>query len=263
MADDFKTRAYQFYVSQGLAPYKAAALAGHADQESGGRTNVYGDGGKAFGIMQWHPDRQQGLAQYARDNRLDPTDETTQLKFVLHEMNTTERGAGAKLQDAKNFKEANDAMMAYLRPAGYTPDNPAGGHNYAGRWNAGAGFVGEKPMPGGATAAAGGSDATASTAPPTGGISPEVIAGLLAKQQEQSAATAKAAALAEEAKQQAGMQSLIKQGTGLLAAGETPAPQMAMPSAAIHRPQVQPLALGGGTPDFATMLARQRLMRRV
>lgn len=99
---------------------------------------------------------------------------------------------------------------------------------------------------------------------PSGGLSPEVIAGLLAKQQDQSVATAKAAALAEEAKQQAGMQSLIKQGTGLLAAGETPAPQMAMPTAAIHRPQaMEPFTLGGDTPDFASMLARQRLMRRV
>ena len=107
----------------------------------------------------------------------------------------------------------------------------------------------------------GGTTPTTPTAP-TGGLTPEVIAGLLAKQQDQSAATAKAAALAEEAKQQASSASMVKQGMGLLTSADTPAPQMAMPQAAIHRPQAQPFSLGGDTPDFSTMLARQRLMRR-
>jgi hypothetical protein len=111
----------------------------------------------------------------------------------------------------------------------------------------------------------GSSDGGTKPVTPTGS-SPDLsglYAGLLAKQQDQSATTAKAAALAEEAKQQAANASAIKQGMGLLAAGETAAPQMALPSAAIHRPQAQPLALGGGTPDFSTMLAQQRLMRRM
>lgn len=106
----------------------------------------------------------------------------------------------------------------------------------------------------------GGTTAVADKGGGVDSINPEIVAGLLVKQQEQAAATAKAAALAEEAKQQAAMQGVTKQGLGLLAQGEVAAPQMAMPTATIHRPQVQGM---GGTPDFATMLARQRLMRRV
>ena len=107
----------------------------------------------------------------------------------------------------------------------------------------------------------GSSDGGTKPATPTVDLS-GLYAGLLAKQQDQTATTAKAAALAEEAKQQAANASAVKQGMGLLAAGQTAAPQVALPSAAIHRPQAQPLALGGDTPDFTSMLAQQRLMRR-
>lgn len=238
MADDFRTRAYEHFIAKGYAPHQAKAMVAHAIRESGGNTTITGDKGTSFGTFQWH-DTKPGegrwtqLQAWAKANNRDPNDLTTQLDFADYELQTSEKAAGDRLKAAKTEGEASDAMYAYLRPAG---------------WNTG----GRTSTPG---------VDVAMTATPTGGGYQEVIAGLLAKQQEQAAATAKAAELAEEAKQLQAMKSVTKEGMGLLGAAETAAPPMAMPPAAIHRPQVQPVALGG-TPDFATMLARQRLMRR-
>jgi len=50
--------------------------------ESGLKTSIKGDGGKAFGIAQWHPDRQKGLEALAKSLGTSKTDLNTQLEYV-------------------------------------------------------------------------------------------------------------------------------------------------------------------------------------
>lgn len=164
-----------------------------------------------------------------------------------------------QLQIAQNIPVARwgPATQEALKSAGYEPQPGETLGQMLARYNEDPTVTRPEDVGG---SSAGGTSAPA-PAPPAGGFDQNIIAGLLAKQQEQAAVTAKAAALAEQANEQRVMQAMTKQGLGLLSSAETPAPQMAMQAPAVHRPQVQPLALGG-TPDFATMLAQQRLMRR-
>lgn len=143
---DFTRRAFEFYRQMGYQPHQAAALAGNAAWESGGRSDVKGDGGKALGLFQWHPDRQANLNKFASQYGLDPKSEQTQLQFADWELKNTEAGAGKKLLAATDLKGANDAVLGYLRPSGYVPDNPMGGHGYVGRYNNAAGLLNEAPM---------------------------------------------------------------------------------------------------------------------
>lgn len=143
---DFKRRAFDFYTQMGYQPHQAAALAGNAAWESSGRTDIRGDGGKALGLFQWHPDRQDNLNKFATQYGLDPKSEATQLQFADWELKNTESAAGNKLLAANDLKTANDAVLSYLRPSGFTPDNPMGGHGYVGRYNNAAGLLNEPAM---------------------------------------------------------------------------------------------------------------------
>lgn len=126
----FQQRAYQFYLSRGYAPAQAAALASNAMAESSGRTNAVGDSGKAYGAFQWHPGRQALLRSYAQREGLDPTSERAQLGYKDWELRNTERRAGDLLRAANDPVAANNAVLASLRPAGFTRDNPTGAMHY-------------------------------------------------------------------------------------------------------------------------------------
>ncbi len=126
----FQQRAYQFYLSRGYAPAQAAALAGNAQAESSGSTTVPGDGGKAYGLFQWHPDRQALLRSYAKREGLDPTSERAQLGYKDWELNNNERRAGDALRAATDPVSANNAVLASLRPSGFKAGNPAGAMHY-------------------------------------------------------------------------------------------------------------------------------------
>lgn len=126
----FQQRAYQFYLSRGYAPAQAAALAGNAQVESGGRPAVLGDSGKALGLFQWHPDRQANLRTFAQREGLDPGDERTQLAFKDWELQNTERRAGAALRAAQTPEEATAAVLASLRPQGYSRTDPTQSMRY-------------------------------------------------------------------------------------------------------------------------------------
>lgn len=92
-----------FYISEGWTPEQALGIVGNLLRESGLNPNAVGDGGKAFGLAQWHPDRQ------ARAKKLYGDEWKTfenQLKFVHHELNTTEKAAGDKLRASKGVWEA-------------------------------------------------------------------------------------------------------------------------------------------------------------
>ena len=99
--------AMKFFQSAGYTKEQAAGIVGNLQSESGKNldTNAVGDGGKAKGIAQWHPDRQATFQKVmGRDLKSSTLEE--QLKFVDWELKNTEREAGDKLRQAKTAAEA-------------------------------------------------------------------------------------------------------------------------------------------------------------
>lgn len=130
---DRAAHASRFYQSRGFTPEQAAGIVGNLIAESGLDTDIPGDAGTSFGIAQWRGERLTKLKRFANANGRDWTDFDTQLEFVLVELEGDEQTAGAKLRSAKTVDEATAAMIGYERPRGWTPENPRGGHNFAGR----------------------------------------------------------------------------------------------------------------------------------
>ena len=111
-----KKKALEFFQSKGLNAFQAAGIVGNLIHESGLNTTIKGDKGKAFGIAQWHPDRQKGLKELAKSRGTDISDFNTQLEYVWQELNSTEKTVLDKLLKSKNTQEATMAFMSYERP---------------------------------------------------------------------------------------------------------------------------------------------------
>lgn len=102
-------------VRRGYSPVQAAALAGHLQQESGfnpGAVNVKED---AHGLTQWRGPRWQALQDFAKARGTSPTDRDTQLDFIGHEMNGTERRSGTAFRAATDLPSASAALKQYIR----------------------------------------------------------------------------------------------------------------------------------------------------
>lgn len=110
---------YALYKLQqmGLTPVEASGLAANFTAESGLSPTAVGDNGKAYGIGQWHPDRQ---AQFAKLFGM-PIQKSTldqQLAFARWELGNTEKGAQQKAEQAKTAQEAGAIYSRYYeRPA--------------------------------------------------------------------------------------------------------------------------------------------------
>lgn len=109
--------AMQYFQDRGLSKVEAAALASQIHSESNGNSKATGDNGKAYGLIQFHADRQENFRKFAgKDIRNSSADE--QLAFMLHELQSTERGAGRKLAGETDAYQAGaDASRLYVRPA--------------------------------------------------------------------------------------------------------------------------------------------------
>lgn len=122
---DPRAYAFQFFVSRGWTPEQAAGIVGNLAIESYNvktKTHldptVRGDGGAAFGIAQWHGQRQKNLMQWAAANKVDYKTRWAQLAFVDHELKTTEKRAGDLLRTAKTVPEATALVTKhYERPS--------------------------------------------------------------------------------------------------------------------------------------------------
>lgn len=99
--------AVAFFVSKGWTPEQAAGIVGNLQAESGAnlRTDAVGDGGQAYGIAQWHPDRQAKFKRaFGKDIRQAGFKE--QLEFVQWELDNSESRAASKLKGAKTAEQA-------------------------------------------------------------------------------------------------------------------------------------------------------------
>ncbi|WP_223535284.1 phage tail tip lysozyme [Pseudomonas sp. GL-B-16] len=107
-----------YFMQKGWTREQAEGIAANLEQESGFKADAEGDGGNAYGLAQWHKDRQDNFAKrYGKDIRKSTGAE--QLEFINHELTRgNERSAGDKLRTATNSSEAASIVSReYERPA--------------------------------------------------------------------------------------------------------------------------------------------------
>lgn len=108
-----QARALMFFEKAGWTAKQAAGVVANLWSESGLRASAVGDNGAAFGIGQWHADRQGDFAAWAgkniRDSLLDE-----QLAFVNYELTQgKESAAGVLLRAAQNANQAGQVVSRY------------------------------------------------------------------------------------------------------------------------------------------------------
>jgi hypothetical protein len=99
--------ALAYFQSQGWTKEQAAGIVGNLQAESGPGLNIsaVGDGGKAYGIAQWHPPRQKDFEKYF-GKPIQQSSLNEQLEFIQWELSNTEIKAGNSLKSAKTAEEA-------------------------------------------------------------------------------------------------------------------------------------------------------------
>lgn len=104
-------------LAKGWTRAQAAGIAGNLLQESTFNASAIGDGGSAYGVAQWHGDRQKEFRKYhGKDIRGSSLEE--QLEFLDYELRNTESAAGDRLRKTTNSAEAGAVVSKYfLRPA--------------------------------------------------------------------------------------------------------------------------------------------------
>lgn len=117
-------QAMQFFQSKGLSREQAAGIVATLQKESGFNPGAVGDGGRAFGIAQWHPDRQAAIARRF-GKTLQEMNYQEQLEAVWWEMmEGPERAAGERLRQASTANESGAVVSKYwARP--YARDREA------------------------------------------------------------------------------------------------------------------------------------------
>jgi len=113
---DVTKTALQTFMDAGFNKTQATGLVANLHAESGLNPAAVGDSGKAYGIAQWHPDRQAEFEKvYGKSIKGSSLQE--QMDFVIYELTHKEQKALAQFQKAKTTEEAVKAGLAYERPA--------------------------------------------------------------------------------------------------------------------------------------------------
>jgi len=117
-ASNKEQAAMAYFQAQGWSREQAAGLAANIKRESAFNAGAVGDNGKAYGIAQWHPDRQAEF-QKKFGKPIQGSTLEEQMAFMHYELTQgNERAAGAKLRGTSSAAEAAAAVsMHYERPA--------------------------------------------------------------------------------------------------------------------------------------------------
>jgi Phage tail lysozyme len=120
--------AMDYFIGQGWTAAQAAGIVANLQAESGLQPDAVGDGGQAYGMAQWHRDRQTNFHTFiGRDIRGSTVDQ--QLQFVQHELGTTEAGAGQRLRGTNSVYDAGASISRnYERPADREGEAARRGH---------------------------------------------------------------------------------------------------------------------------------------
>jgi peptidoglycan hydrolase-like protein with peptidoglycan-binding domain len=110
--------AMTFFTQQGWSAAQAAGIVANLQAESDLRPDALGDGGQAYGVAQWHRDRQANFQNFA-GRSIQGSTVDDQLRFVQHELTAgNERAAGQRLRNATSADEAGSIVSRfYERPA--------------------------------------------------------------------------------------------------------------------------------------------------
>ncbi|MGY2438555.1 phage tail tip lysozyme [Pseudomonas sp. SDO52101_S400] len=116
--DDMAGRVMQFFQDLGWSPAQSAGITANLSAESGFNSSAVGDGGKAYGVAQWHPDRQANFEKWAGKDIRQSTLED-QLRFVHYELTEgAEVAAGKLLKAATNSRDAGSTVSRYYERPG-------------------------------------------------------------------------------------------------------------------------------------------------
>lgn len=109
--------AMAYFQAQGWTREQAAGIVANMKQESAFNPAAVGDSGKAYGIMQWHPDRQAEFEKKFGKSIKGSTFED-QLAFIQYELTLgKERAAGERIRQAQTGQQAATVgSKYYLRP---------------------------------------------------------------------------------------------------------------------------------------------------
>ncbi len=109
--------AIDYFVKQGWTRAQAVGLVANFQKESRLDPRAEGDGRQAYGIGQWHPDRQANFKkQFGKDIRQSTFEE--QLQFANWELGNTEKSAGDQIRRRTSAGgAAAAASYFYERPA--------------------------------------------------------------------------------------------------------------------------------------------------
>lgn len=111
-----------FFESRGWSSAQSTGIAANLIKESSINPRAVGDGGRAYGIAQWHPDRQANFTTAIGGDIRSSTLEQ-QLTFVDWELRNTESSAGNRLKRAKSPEEAAGIVSRfYERPKAVTAE---------------------------------------------------------------------------------------------------------------------------------------------
>jgi hypothetical protein len=109
-------QALKAFTSDGWSKEQAAGLIANIEAESGFDAQAIGDGGAAFGICQWHADRQAAF-QEAFGSSIRDADYRAQLEFVKFELHHAEKHAGKALGGVSLPEDAGAVVCTlYERP---------------------------------------------------------------------------------------------------------------------------------------------------
>ena len=108
--------AASYFERLGYSKKATAGILANMVAESGMNPAAIGDHGLAYGLFQWHPARQALFKKWA-GHSIQGSSFMEQLRFIAHELNTTESTARHELLGVKTPYEAGSVMsMADLRP---------------------------------------------------------------------------------------------------------------------------------------------------
>lgn len=98
--------AMRFFERQGWSHAQAAGIVGNLQAESGiDPHRAQNGGGPGYGLAQWEAPRQADFAAWAGHD-IHQSSFQEQLKFIQHELTTTESAAGKSLKETKTASEA-------------------------------------------------------------------------------------------------------------------------------------------------------------
>ena len=102
-------KALEFFKQKGWTTEQAAGIVGNLQAESSRELNpsAVGDGGKAYGIAQWRPDRQALFEQNLGNGKsIRQASFEEQLAFIQWELENSEKRAGELLRNTRSAAEA-------------------------------------------------------------------------------------------------------------------------------------------------------------